>query len=584
MTGRLTTSTMNTKAISLITWLSLTLAAFGDFVEITDWDLTKFKEDGALVASATAVAHLGENVTWTSSTGIPVWQFHNANAYHSCSFHDAIEVLGGVYETWPEGIGRKQIRTIKGIKYFASESGCEDGEKMAVIVKQKKFRKKNNNMCTGGIEIRDDDIPDFDKSLDVRESKLQGKKQCLKLCRNTRKCFGLEWSKAQRFPGMAGRPEQACTMFSNFPGQKGGKGDYRKVSCFVVVKNNTLKTQKSSSEVPPDISSMPSTSPTGYYGDIMFTETAPPFVVKPATETAPPSKSPTAVTTTQTAPPSKSPTAVTMAPSLKTTNPPTTSSPTEVAQTAPPFVSPTAVLTMAPSLKTTNPPATSSPTGYYGNYMYTQTLPPEPTKIPSSFSYTKPPRPPTKAPTTTASNYYGYYNDDYLMFTQTVPPLITKTNAPTGYYDDDVMFTAAFKPPQNAKFTKPPSLYSTTRAPKQVDASPTKSPKAKTKAPTTSSPTDIKFQLFSIMPKTKAPKSMKTKSPKDAAVTLGPGETYSPTTSVPSKAPKDASVTLGPGETYSPTKDPKGRRRVRSFNAPSIKASNKTPSLVSSLL
>ena len=305
-------------------------------------------------------------------------------------------MLGGVYETWPQGIDRKEIRTIKGIKYFASESGCEIGEKMAVIVKQKKFRKKNNNMCTGGIEIRDDDIPDFDKSLDVRERNLQGKKQCLKLCRNTRHCFGLEWSKAKRFPGMAGRPEQSCKMFSNFPGQKGGKGDYRKVSCFVVVTDNTLRTHNSSAE-DPDIFSTPATSsPAGDNGDIMFTETAPPFVVMPVTETAPPSKSHAAVT---------------MAPSPKVTvtkPPTTTSSPTGYygdimfTETAPPFVvmpdtetappskSHTAVtkapytkVTVTKLPKTTNPPATSSPTGYYGKFMYTQTLPPDPTKIPT---------------------------------------------------------------------------------------------------------------------------------------------------------------------------------------------------------
>ena len=46
-----------------------------------------------------------------------MWQFHDANAYNTtCSFNDAIEVLGaGVYETWPQGIDRKEIRTIKGI-------------------------------------------------------------------------------------------------------------------------------------------------------------------------------------------------------------------------------------------------------------------------------------------------------------------------------------------------------------------------------------------------------------------------------------------------------------------------------------
>ena len=84
------------------------------------------------------------------------------------------------------------------------------------------------------------------------------------------------------------------------------------------------------------------------------------------------------------------------------------------------------------------------------------------------------------------------------------------------------------------------------------------------------------------MPKTKAPKKMITNAPKKAA-TLGPGETYSPTTSAPSKTSKDAAATLGPGESYSPTtssaptKDPRGKRRAN-------KTSNKTPSLDSALV
>ena len=101
------------------------------------WCIGGIKSDG----SAT--------VTWTSSTGIRVWQFHDANAYNTtCSFNDAIEVLGaGVYEMWPQGIDRKEIRTIKGINTLKVSQDANLERKYQWLCKAEEIKEDKQQHC-----------------------------------------------------------------------------------------------------------------------------------------------------------------------------------------------------------------------------------------------------------------------------------------------------------------------------------------------------------------------------------------------------------------------------------------------------
>ena len=674
------------KTIHFVNCLCLTPLVLSHSIDIYNWNVTRFlQEDG----NATAVATLGENITWSLSNG-GVWQFLSEQHYYDCFFDDAEEVEGGIYQTWAEGVERNETKQNKGNQYFGSKAGCESGERIKIIVKGKKFKRKNNNLCNGGINI---EIEIETSPFWRRWEGIGHKKRCMKICRNIRKCFAMQWTKQMN--SMTVIPERTCTLYSNHPRQDGGVGDFEKASCFVVEKRSSSveneinepspatnfptssPTAPSVSEAPTEVILFTATMSPGTSAPTTLETTKPPAVfVKSAAPSAPPtvpsaSEAPSEVilfTTTMspgtsagtTIPETTKPPAVfikSAAPSAPPTVPSVSEAPSEVitftatmspgtsaGTTLPETTKPHAVFikSAAPSAPPTVPSASEAPTEFI---LFTTTMSPgisagttipETTKPPAVFiKSAAPSAPPTvfiksaapSAPPTVPS--VSEAPSEFILFTQTSPP--TKTPKATKP-------PATVSPIKSPKGTKPPATVSPTKTPKAsltkppkvtevptvpttksqkgtkppATASPTNGPRATKppflfattsipvtkspkQAPKTSSPTVISFQLFPTMPKTKAPKSLK----KDA-VTLGPGETNSPTTSAPSKAPKDAAVTLGPGETHSPTtsvpskapkdatstptKAPEGRRRVSKFNATTINTTNKTPSLVSSLI
>jgi hypothetical protein len=202
--------------LSLVSTFSSLSSVLGDSITIEDWNVTLYlQSDG----NATARAYLGETVSWIGDAGA-VLQFNDDDDYYSCNITNATTtpVPNNIFETWPEGVNWK--RTSKGAKYFATEDGCDLGEKIKIIVVPKQFSNDKRNLCSDGVVL--EEVGGF----------RGGKGKCKKRCSKNRECFGFQWTKAKKV--------RTCTLYSNYPTGAGGKGENKKVLCATVREDNTV--------------------------------------------------------------------------------------------------------------------------------------------------------------------------------------------------------------------------------------------------------------------------------------------------------------------------------------------------------
>mmetsp|Transcript_4638 Transcript_4638/g.8901 ORF Transcript_4638/g.8901 Transcript_4638/m.8901 type:complete len:222 (-) Transcript_4638:90-755(-) len=204
--------------LALISTFSTLSSVSGDSIEIEDWNVTLYLQtDG----NATARAYLGETVNWIGDAGRPVLQFYDDDDYYTCNITNAttFAVPNNVFETWPEGVTWK--KTSKGAKYFATEEGCGEGERIKIIVVPKQFNRVKNNVCTDGDVLKED------------ASFKGGQGKCKNKCAKDRECLGFQWTKLKKL--------RTCTFYSNYPIGTGGKQGYQKVLCGAVKEDNTVE-------------------------------------------------------------------------------------------------------------------------------------------------------------------------------------------------------------------------------------------------------------------------------------------------------------------------------------------------------
>jgi hypothetical protein len=217
---------------SIVLIATLPTLIVSDFIEIEEWDVSKYSYTVNGTTYTEARAYAGEDVIFTYTPGLhSVVEFDNEEDFENCAVVNATVLdESGNYtmELWP-------FKDVKGPHFLACgiAGHCESGQKIKIVVKPKQYEGSTKNTCV---------VSEGTTATEVTGNPAKSVGKCAKKCKNTQDCLGFQWTKnRERVEGSKKKVwVKTCTLYDDYPDYTGVK-ETKKAVCKSVKYNNTVE-------------------------------------------------------------------------------------------------------------------------------------------------------------------------------------------------------------------------------------------------------------------------------------------------------------------------------------------------------